>query len=49
MGKIIGKGKLNFQGILALDYVMLVEDLTANLININQLYDQGMNVRVTKE
>lgn len=49
VGKIIGKGKLNFQGLPSLDDVMLVEELTANLINISQLCDQGLKVSFTKE
>lgn len=49
VGRIFRKGKLNFQGLLALDDVMLVEGLTANLISINQLCDQGINVSFTKK
>ena len=43
--KILGKGKLNFQG----NDVMLVKGLTSNLISISQLCDQGLNMSFTKD
>ena len=49
VGKIVEEGKLNFQNLPALDDVMLVEGLIANLISISQFCVQGMNVRFTKE
>ncbi|GAA0186245.1 hypothetical protein LIER_33533 [Lithospermum erythrorhizon] len=43
-GKIIGKGSLNVEGLPNLEEVLLVERLTANLISISQLCDNGMKV-----
>ena len=47
-GEIKGIGKLNCPGVPNLDNVLLVKGLTANLINISQLCDQGLNVNFTK-
>jgi hypothetical protein len=41
-GKIKGIGKLNGPELPNLDNVLLVEGLTANLISISQLCDQGL-------
>lgn len=35
-GKVIGKGRLNYPGLPTLKEVILVEGLTAKLINISQ-------------
>ncbi|PNX99239.1 gag-pol polyprotein, partial [Trifolium pratense] len=43
-GKIKGIGKLSGPDLPSLDNVLLVEGLTANLISISQLCDQGLNV-----
>lgn len=40
-GRIKGIGKLVSLGLPSLEDVLLVEGLTANLANINQLCDQG--------
>src|ERR1044072_5238622 len=48
-GKIRGIGKLTRTGSPLLDDVLLVEGLTANLIRISQLCDQGLEVRFSKE
>ncbi|GAA0142668.1 hypothetical protein LIER_03512 [Lithospermum erythrorhizon] len=48
-GKIIGKGKLNLDGFPHLTDVLLVEGLTANLISISQLCDDGMKVFFCQE
>ena len=47
-GEIKGIGKLNFPEVPNLDNVLLVKGLTANLISISQLCDQGLNVNFTK-
>ena len=47
-GEIKGTGKLNFPGVLNLDNVLLVKGLTANLISISQLCDQGLTVNFTQ-
>ena len=47
-GEIKGIGKLNCPGVPNLDNVLLVKGLTANLISISQLCDQGLNVNFTK-
>ncbi|MCI10177.1 gag-pol polyprotein, partial [Trifolium medium] len=47
-GDIKGFGKLNNNGLPNLDNVLLVKGLTANLISITQLCDQGMKVNFTK-
>ncbi|PNX93845.1 gag-protease polyprotein, partial [Trifolium pratense] len=47
-GEIVGIGKLNSSSLPKLNNVLLVKGLTANLISINQLCDQGMNVNFTK-
>lgn len=49
IGKIIGNGKLNFQGVPSLDDVVLVERLTANRISISQLCDLELKVSFTKK
>src|ERR1044072_9231966 len=48
-GRIRGIGKLARTGSPTLDEVLLVEGLTANLISISQLCDQGMEFRFSKE
>src|ERR1044072_1638492 len=48
-GRIKGIGKLDRTGSPVLDEVLLVEGLTANLISISQLCDQGFEVRFSKE
>lgn len=47
-GEIKGVGKLDCGGVPKLNDVLLVKGLTANLINISQLYDQGFKVNFTK-
>jgi len=47
-GEIKGIGKLDCLGVPKLDKVLLVKGLTANLISISQLCDQGLNVNFTK-
>jgi hypothetical protein len=47
-GEIKGVGKLVCTGLLKLDDVLLVKGLTANLISISQLCDQGLKVNFTK-
>lgn len=46
---IVGKGRLNYLGLLALEDVILVEGLIANLINISQLCDQGLIINFTRD
>lgn len=46
--EIKGVGKLVCTGLHRLDDVLLVKGLIANLINISQLYDQGLKVDFTK-
>jgi hypothetical protein len=48
-GKIKGIGKLCKAGSPLLDDVLLVEGLTANLISISQLSDQGLEVKFSLE
>ena len=48
-GKIKGIGKLAKSGSPYLDDVLQVERLTANLISISQLCDQGLEVKFSKE
>jgi hypothetical protein len=47
-GQIKGIGSLIANGLPKLENVLLVEGLTANLISISQLCDQGMKVNFTK-
>jgi len=47
-GKIVGIGNLVSEGSLRLDNVLLVKGLTANLISISQLCDQGLSVNFSK-
>ncbi|MCH86966.1 gag-pol polyprotein, partial [Trifolium medium] len=47
-GEIKGIGKLTNNGLPNLDNVLLVKGLTANLISISQLCDQGIKVNFTK-
>ena len=47
-GEIKGIDKLVRPGSPCLDDVLLVEGLTANLISISQLCDQGLNVKFSK-
>ncbi|KAI5395352.1 hypothetical protein KIW84_061806 [Lathyrus oleraceus] len=47
-GEIKGIGKLDCPGVPKLDNILLVKGLTANLISISQLCDQGLNVNFTK-
>ncbi|XP_058784316.1 uncharacterized protein LOC131659095 [Vicia villosa] len=48
-GEIKGVGKLECPVVPKLENVLLVKGLTANLISISQLCDQGFNVRFTKD
>ena len=48
-GKIKGIGKLARTCSLFLDDVLLVEGLTANLISISQLCDQGLEMKFSNE
>src|ERR1044072_7907454 len=48
-GKIKGIGKICRAGSPHLDNVLLVEGLTANLISISQLCDQGLEVKFSLE
>ena len=48
-GKIKGIGNLSSNGSPLLDNVLLVEGLTANLISISQLCDQGLEVKFNNE
>ncbi|GAA0186742.1 hypothetical protein LIER_34030 [Lithospermum erythrorhizon] len=48
-GKIVGKGELNAHDLPHLTDVLLVEGLTANLINISRLCDDGMKMFFCKE
>ncbi|GAU50915.1 hypothetical protein TSUD_411150, partial [Trifolium subterraneum] len=47
-GEIIGIGKLINKSLPKLENVLLVKGLTANLISISQLCDQGLKVNFTK-
>ncbi|KAK2428718.1 putative mitochondrial protein [Trifolium repens] len=47
-GEIVGIGDLINHGLPNLENVLLVKGLTANLISISQLCDQGMRVNFTK-
>ncbi|KAK2364020.1 putative mitochondrial protein [Trifolium repens] len=47
-GEIVGIGDLISNGLPNLENVLLVKGLTANLISISQLCDQGMKVNFTK-
>ncbi|WJX62830.1 hypothetical protein P8452_47785 [Trifolium repens] len=47
-GEIVGIGDLINHGLPKLENVLLVKGLTANLISISQLCDQGMKVNFTK-
>ena len=47
-GEIKGVGKLLCNGIRRLNDVLLVKGLTANLISISQLCDQGLKSNFTK-
>ncbi|GAU48358.1 hypothetical protein TSUD_282610 [Trifolium subterraneum] len=47
-GEIIGVGKLINKSLPKLDNVLLVKGLTANLISISKLCDQGLKVNFTK-
>lgn len=47
-GEIKGVGRLVCTGLPSLDDVLLVKGMTANLIRINQLCDQGLKVNFTK-
>ncbi|MCI13916.1 gag-pol polyprotein, partial [Trifolium medium] len=47
-GEIKGIGKLAHSGLPKLDDVLLVKGLTANLISISQLCDQGLKVNFTE-
>jgi len=47
-GKIIGIGNVIKNGLPRLDNALLVKGLTANLISISQLCDQGMKVNFSK-
>jgi hypothetical protein len=47
-GKIVSIGNLVSEGLPRLDNVLLVKGLTANLISISQLCDQGLSVNFSK-
>ncbi|PNX99503.1 gag-protease polyprotein, partial [Trifolium pratense] len=47
-GEIVGIGELKSNSLPKLNNVLLVRGLTANLISISQLCDQGMKVNFTK-
>jgi hypothetical protein len=47
-GEIVGIGKTVKRGLPKLEKVLFVKGLTANLISISQLCDQGMKVNFTK-
>jgi hypothetical protein len=47
-GKIVGIGNLIKHGLPRLDNVLLVKGLTANLISISQLCNQGLEVNFNK-
>ena len=47
-GEIKGVGRLSCTGLPSLDNVLLVKGLTANLISISQLCDEGLKVNFTK-
>jgi hypothetical protein len=47
-GEIKAIGKLNNSGLPKHDNVLLIKGLKANLINISQLYDQGLKADFTK-
>jgi len=47
-GEIKGVGKLVCTGLPRLDDVLLLKGLTANLISISQLCDQGLKFNFTK-
>ncbi|KAI5436125.1 hypothetical protein KIW84_022538 [Lathyrus oleraceus] len=47
-GEVKGVGKLDCPGVPKLSNVLLVRGLTANLISISQLCDQGFNVKYTR-
>ncbi|CAJ2635655.1 unnamed protein product [Trifolium pratense] len=47
-GEIVGIGELRSNSLPKLNNVLLVRGLTANLISISQLCDQGMKVNFTK-
>lgn len=48
-GTVVGIRQLNVTGLAKLDNVLLVDDLTANLISISQLCDQDMTVNFSKD
>lgn len=48
-GTVVGKGQVNVTSLPALDNVLLVEGLTANLISISKLYDEGLTVNFSKD
>ena len=48
-GKIIDKEKLQYSRFSSLSDLILVEDLTRNLISISQLCDQGFNANFLKD
>ena len=47
-GRVLGKWTLNADGLPRLKNVLHVEGLKANLLSINQLCDQKLNVKFTK-
>ena len=46
-GTIVGKRQLNVTCLHALDNVLPVKELTANLISISQLCDESLNVKLS--
>lgn len=47
-GEIKGVGKLDYSGLPNLDDILFIKGMTANLISISQLCDQGLKVNFSK-
>ena len=48
-GTIVRNGTLNFLRLPTLEDLMLVEGFATNLISISQQFDQGLNLKFTKD
>lgn len=48
-GNVIGKGNIDLPNTLKLNNVRLVEGLSANLISISQLCDEGYSIKYSKK
>lgn len=48
-GNVTGKGNIDLPSVAKLNNVKLVEGLSANLISISQLCDEGYSVKFSKE